>query len=103
MTFNSTLQHYGFEDGSPFGGDPYYKSGPHTGMTAIDEEVSLAALVILEDRFELSADEANNWLDTGDTEVGYDFGQHMQAPNILADESVGAAFLDDVLGYGGAV
>lgn len=103
MEFNvdGTYKSYGFRDGSPFGGFPYLKSGNFTGMSQVDEEVSRKALVLLQDRYGLSSAEANNWLDTGDAEVGYDFGQHEQAPNILEDEEMGRSFMDDLLGYGG--
>jgi hypothetical protein len=103
MEFNTdgTYKSYGFRDGMPFGGFPYYKSGAATGMSQEDEGVSRKALMLLQDRHGLSSERANNWLDTGDVSVGYDFGQHEQAPNILEDEAVGRGFMDELLGYGG--
>ena len=103
MKYNEdgTYKNYGFRDGAPFGGFPYYKSGSATGMTQSDETVSRKALMVLQHREGLSAEQANNWLDTGDTEVGYDFGQHEQAPDILEDEEVGKVFMDGLFDYMG--
>lgn len=104
FTYNAdgTYKAYGFRDGMPFGGFPYYKSGSATGMTKDDVIGSREALILLQGRHGLSAKQANNWLDTGDTAVGYDFGQHEQAPDILEDEEVGRVFMNDLLYGGGA-
>ncbi len=102
MKFNAdgTYKSYGFRDGTPFSLMPYYRSGP-TGMSQEDEVVSAKAKILLQDRYELAAESAENWLQTGDVRVGWDFGKTEFAPDILADPEVGELFMDGLFDHMG--
>ena len=116
MQYNTdgTYKNYGFRDGSPFNPMPYVQGTERAGLTNQDMKQKLLAEMVVMDRFGLSAQEAANWLDTGDTEVGWDFSQvrrmeeSMGMTDVLFDleddpdvwKEWGKEMLDELLGYG---
>lgn len=71
MEYNTdgTYKSYGFRDGSPFNPMPYKMAGRASNRAAYGEGQEAATL--LGELYGLGMDRANNWLDTGNEEVGW--------------------------------
>ena len=69
MEYNTdgTYKNYGFRDGSPFNPMPYKTDGEFDVYYRDGQE----AATLLGDLYGLGYDRANNWLDTGNEEVGW--------------------------------